>query len=131
MADQEGKMWKMGKFKHHAIQVDGFVGSIPITEDTDRSTLKDQVTVSLSEAAQGLDVHMAKLGKVKNENGEKFLAWTLISIDKNPDSDTATITIHVVDAGDASNTAVVTKSFDHSFKKHTEDKDANDTSEDA
>jgi hypothetical protein len=130
MADQEGKMWKMGKFKHHAVQVDGFIGSIPITKDTDRSTIKDKVTVSLSEASQGLDVHMAKLGKVENENGEKFLAWTLVSIDKDSESDTVTFTIHVVDAGDASNTAQVTKSLDHSFKKwHGEEKGAKDTSE--
>jgi len=117
VADQEaGKMWKMGaKFhKFHTIQVDGFVGSIPITEDTDRVTLKDKVTVSLSEASQGLDVHMAKLGKVTNENGDKFLAWTLVSVDKN--EDTVTFTIHIVDAGDADNTAQITKEFDHSFK---------------
>lgn len=114
-----GKMWKMEKFhKFHTIQVDGFVGSIPITEDTDRASLKDQVTVSLSEASQGLDVHMAKLGKITNENGDKFLAWTLVSVDKN--DDTITLTIHVVDAGDVDNTAQITKEFDHSFKKQHE-----------
>ncbi len=118
LAESGDKAWKMGpKFhKFHAIQVDGFVGSIPIAEDTDRATLKDLVTVSLSEAAQGLDVHMAKLGKVTNENGDKFLAWTLVSVDKN--DDTVTFTIHVVDAGDADNTAQITKEFDHSFKMH-------------
>ena len=115
LAESGEKAWKMGKFhKHHTIQVDGFVGSIPITEDTDRASLKEQVTVSLSEASQGLDVHMAKLGKVTNENGEKFLAWILASADKN--DDTVTFTIHVVDAGDADNTAQITKEFD--FKKY-------------
>jgi hypothetical protein len=131
VADQEaGKMWKMGaKFhKHHAIQVDGFVGSIPITEDTDRATLKDQVTVSLSEASEGLDVQMAKLGKVTNEDGDKFLAWTLFSMDK-ADSDTITITIHVVDAGNAENTAQITKQFDHPFKYKESDKEDSETSE--
>lgn len=124
LAESGEKAWKMGKFhKHHTIQVDGFVGSIPITEDTNRASLKEQVTVSLSEASQGLDVHMAKLGKVTNENGEKFLAWTLVSVDKN--DDTVTFTIHVVDAGDADNTAQITKEFDHSFKKqHDSDEKA-------
>jgi hypothetical protein len=124
LAESGEKAWKMGKFhKHHIIQVDGFVGSIPITEDTDRASLKEQVTVSLSEASQGLDVHMAKLGKVTNENGEKFLAWTLVSVDKN--DDTVTFTIHVVDAGDVDNTAQITKEFDHSFKKqHDSDEKA-------
>ena len=122
LAESGDKAWKMGKFhKHHAIQVDGFVGSIPITADTDRATLKDLVTVSLSEASQGLNVHMAKLGKVTNENGEKFLAWTLASVDKN--EDTITFTIHVVDAGDADNTAQITKEFDHSFKKQHDSDD--------
>lgn len=123
LAESDGdKAWKMGaKFhKYHTIQVDGFVGSIPITEDTDRASLKEQVTVSLSEAAQGLDAHMAKLGKVTNENGDKFLAWTIFSMDKNADSDTVTITIHVVDAGNAENKAQITKEFDHSFEKQHE-----------
>ncbi|HEX9845693.1 MAG TPA: hypothetical protein VGA92_04440 [Candidatus Nitrosotenuis sp.] len=124
LAESGDNAWKMGKFhKHHTIQVDGFVGSIQITEDTDRATLKDKVTVSLSEASQGLDVHMAKLGKVTNENGDKFLAWTLVSVDKN--EDTVTFTIHVVDAGDADNTAQITKEFDHSFKtEHDSDEKA-------
>lgn len=135
LAESGDKAWKMGKFhKYHAIQVDGFVGSIPITEDTDRATLKDLVTVSLSEASQGLDVHMAKLGKVTNENGDKFLAWTLFSMDKDADSDTVTVTIHVVDAGDAENTAQITKQFDHPFKYKNENHDwegSSDKSEDA
>jgi hypothetical protein len=126
----QGKMWKMGKFhKHHAIQVDGFVGSIPITKDTDKATLKDKVTVSLSDAAQGLDVQKAMLGKVKNEKGEKFLAWTMFSMDK--DSDKATITIHVVDAGNADNKAQITKEFNHSFKKEQRESKTSDTSENA
>jgi hypothetical protein len=122
LAESGDNAWKMGKFhKYHTIQVDGFVGSIPITEDTDRATLKDKVTVSLSEASQGLDVHMAKLGKVTNENGDKFLAWTLVSVDKN--EDTVTFTIHIVDAGDADNTAQITKELDHSFKKQHDSDD--------
>lgn len=112
------KMWKTGaKFhKHGAFQVEGFVGSIPITEDSDKSSIKDQITVSLSEAAQGLDVQKGKIGIVANENGDKFVVWKLISVDRDADSETATITIHIVDAGDAENKAEITKEIDHSFK---------------
>ena len=88
--------WKDGA-KHHKghmkIQVDGFVGSIPIPEDIDRDSykdLKDQVTVSLSEAAQGLDVMKGSIGIAVNENSEKFVVWKLVSIDKDEDSETAT-----------------------------------------
>lgn len=101
--------------KFMGIQVDGFVGSIPITEDTDRQTLKDKVTVSLSEAANGLDVVGGHIGIAVNEKGEKYLVWTLASIDKDPESETATATIYIVDAGDSDNTAQVTKEFDHSM----------------
>lgn len=103
--------------KFMGVQVDGFVGSIPITEDTDRQTLKDQVTVSLSEAANGLDVMGGHIGVAVNENGEKYLVWTLASIEKDPESETATATIYIIDAADSSNTASVTKEFDHSMIK--------------
>ena len=114
--------WKDGA-KHHKghmkIQVDGFVGSIEIPEDIDRESykdLKEQVTVSLSEAAQGLDVMKGSIGIAVNENGEKFVVWKLVSIDKDENSETATATIHVVDAADSDNTATVTKEFDSSMK---------------
>ena len=112
--------WKDGAkhHKHMAIQVEGFVGSIPVPEDIDRESkkaLKDQVTVSLSEAAQGLDVKIGKIGIAANENEDKFLVWKLVSIDTE-DSETKTATIYIVDAGDASNTAQVTKEFDPSMK---------------
>lgn len=103
--------------KFMGVQVEGFVGNIPITEDTDKQTLKDQVTVSLSEAAKDLDVVGGHIGIAVNENGEKYLAWILTSIDKDPESDTATITTYVVDAGDASNTTQVTKEIDFSMIK--------------
>jgi hypothetical protein len=104
------KQHKMNK----VIEVEGFVGSIQITEDSDKQALKDQVTVSLSEAADGLDVMGGHIGVVTNEDGDKFLAWTLKSIQKDSESETATATIYVVDAGDADNTATVTKEFDRS-----------------
>ena len=99
---------------HKAVEVEGFVGSIHITEDFDKQALKDQVTVSLSEAAEGLDVIGGKIGVAINENGYKYIAWTLKSIEKDSESETVTATIYVVDAGDAGNTAVVTKEFDRS-----------------
>ncbi|WP_420545509.1 hypothetical protein [Nitrosopumilus sp.] len=102
------------KKMHKVIKVEGFVGSIQITEDSDRQTIREQVTVSLSEAAQGLDVRGGHIGVVANENGDKFLAWILKSIDRDSESETVIATIYVVDAGDASNTATVTKEFAHS-----------------
>ena len=42
---------------YRVVDVDGFVGSIQITEDADRQSLKDQVTVSLSEAADWIGCH--------------------------------------------------------------------------
>ncbi|QMU54837.1 MAG: hypothetical protein GKS07_08080 [Nitrosopumilus sp.] len=99
---------------HKVIEVEGFVGSIQITENTDRQALKDQVTVSLSEAADGLDVMGGHIGVVTNENDDKFLAWTLKSVQKDSESETAIAIIHIVDAGDAENTTTVTKEFDRS-----------------
>jgi len=114
--------WKDGA-KHDKGQmvtkVDGFVGSITIPEDMtveSHKALKDQVTVLLSEAAQGLDVMKASLGIAVNEKGEKFLVWKLVSIDKDENSDIITATINVVDAADPTNKATVTKEFDHSMK---------------
>ena len=116
-------MWKDDGAKHHKkhmmIKVEGFSGSIPVPEDIDRESfkdLKDQVTVSLSEAADGLDVMRGSIGIAVNENGEKFVVWKLVSIDENADSDTITATIYVVDAADATNTATVVKEFDPSMK---------------
>ena len=97
---------------HKVIEVEGFVGSIQITEDSDKQSLKDQVTVSLSEAANGLDVVGGHIGVAVNENGDKFLAWTLKSIEKDSESETVIATIYVVDAGDSNNTTIVTKEID-------------------
>ena len=104
---------------HKVIEVEGFVGSIQITEDSDKQSLRDQVTVSLSEAADGLDVRGGHIGVVTNENGDKFLVWTLKSIQRDSESETVTATIYVVDAGDADNTAIKTKELDRakSYRK--------------
>ncbi len=98
---------------HWAIPVEGFVGSIEITEDDTKETIKDQVTVSLSDAAAKYpDVKKAKLGIAVNEDGDKFLVWKLVEFNKDSDSETAMMTINIVDAGDADNTTTVTKEFD-------------------
>ncbi|MEM4252851.1 MAG: hypothetical protein QXE84_04940 [Candidatus Nitrosotenuis sp.] len=122
IASSDGEnTWKGTKhFKHRALQVDGFVGSIPVTEGSDKKALKEKVTVSLSEASQGLDVQGGHIGIVTNENGERFLAWSLVSMDK--DSERMSMTIHIVDAGNAENTVQITKHLDHSWKiKHQDD----------
>ena len=56
------------------------------------------------------------IGVAVNENGEKFLAWALISIERDSESETATATIYVVDAADVTNTTSITKEFDRSHK---------------
>lgn len=118
LAESDAKKHTSAKYhKFHAVQVDGFVGSIQLTADTNKAALKDKVTVSLSEASDGIDAVKASIGIVSNENGDKFLAWTLVSVDKGENSDTATITIHVVDAGNADNKAQITKELDASKYK--------------
>jgi len=119
-AQQNGK-------KHMPIQVEGFEGSIQITDDSDRQEIKSQITVLLSEAAAGLDVHKAHLGVVVNENDDRFLVWILANVEKDAEFETAIATIYVVDAGDLSNTATITKEIDLSEKtrdgKRTRDGD--------
>ena len=101
------------KMMHHHVKVEGFTGSIQVTEDSDKHALKDQVTVSLSEAASGLDVMGGHIGIVENENKETFVVWILKSVQMDRESGSMTVTIHVVDAADAANTATVTKEPDH------------------
>ncbi len=114
--DMNGKWTDQKNNKmHKVVEVGEFVGSIQITEDTDKQALKDQVSVSLSEAADGLDVMGGHIGVAVNENGDKFLVWTLISIEKDSESETATATIYVVDAGNVNNTTTITKEIDHSM----------------
>ena len=101
---------------HWAIPVPGFEGKIPIPEEMDREahkTLKEKVTVSLSDAAADYpNVKKAKLGMAVNEDGEKFLVWKLVEFKRDAESETGTMTIHIVDAGNADNAATITKDFD-------------------
>lgn len=104
--------------KHMAIMVEGFEGSVPAPDRMDIESYdraRAMATVTLSEAASGLDVVRGELGIVSNEDGERFLAWSLLSMEKEDGSDTVTATVHIVDAGDASNTAVMTHEFDASY----------------
>jgi len=115
--DMHGKWGGQKQHKmYKVIDVEEFVGSIQITEDTDKQALKDQVSVSLSEAADGLDVMGGHIGVAVNENGEKFLVWILKSVEKDSESESVTVTIYVVDAANADNTTTVTKEFDRSMK---------------
>jgi hypothetical protein len=110
----DNKMDQKHKKMHKVIEVDGFVGSIQITEDADRQALKNQITVSLSEAASGLDVVGGHIGAAINEGGDKYLVWTLKSIEKDSESGIVTVTIHVIDAADVTNTTTVTREVDQS-----------------
>lgn len=123
----EDKMRYDSKKQHHmTIKVEGFTGAIAIpemTEETDMKAvhedLKSKVTVKFSKAAAlaedaGLDVMKGSIGMAVNENGDKFVAWMLAEM--NMESDTMSTAVFVVDAADATNTAHVTKEFDHSMK---------------
>ena len=109
--------------RHHAILVEGFVGVIPVPEEMTSDTrgeLKDQVTISLGQAVSvaednGLvDAMKAGIGIAKDGEGNKYVVWTIASMDKDSESETMTANIFVVDAGNAANFTTVTKEFDHS-----------------
>ncbi|MDH3361564.1 MAG: hypothetical protein OEL56_04105 [Nitrosopumilus sp.] len=123
----EDKMKYDSKKHHMTIKVKGFTGAIPIpemTKETDMKAvhedLKSKVTVKFSEAASlaedaGLDVMKGSIGIAVNENGDKFVVWTLVEINMESKSETMSTTVFVVDAADATNTTQVTKEFDHSM----------------
>ena len=148
----EGKNWTNGdgaydhakkmQKGHMAITVEGFTGSIIVpdmSEVDDKKTaheaLKGQVTVKLSEAAAaaenaGLDVMKASIGMAINENDERYVVWTLTEMNKDSESETMSKTIFVIDAADVTNTAQVTKEFDHSMmaeKRQSHGKDYKNT----
>ena len=47
----------------------------------------------------------------------KNFLWKLVEVNRDSESQTATITIHVVDAADAENTTTVTKEFTPKFDR--------------
>lgn len=108
---------------HHVILVEGFTGTIQIPEEMTKETheeLKNQVTVSLGQAvsiaeSNGLtDAMKASIGIAENGEGNKYVVWTIASMNKDVESETMTANIFVVDAGDATNFTTFTKTFDHS-----------------
>ena len=123
----EDKMRHDSKKHHMTIKVEGFTGTITIPEMTEETymkavheELKTQVTVKFSEAAAlaedaGLDVMKGSIGMAVNENGDKFVVWTLAEMNVESESETMNTTMFVVDAADAINTTQVTKEFDHSM----------------
>ena len=114
-----------GYAKYHkkpwAVQVSNdFVGNIPITEDSTHQSLKDQITITLSEAASKYpDAKKAKLGIAVNDNG-KYVVWKVIEMTMDSETNTKSMMIHVIDAGaesiDKAATEDVQKEFDHSTK---------------
>ena len=106
---------------HWAIQVEGVQGSLQITENVDKAELKAKV-IPLSQAADGVDAQKASLGIAVNENGEKYLVWKLVSINKDLETETASATIYIVDAGNGEKLGEITKEFDSSMK-YTRDGD--------
>ena len=128
---------------HMAITVEGFTGSIAVPDMSEvedknaaHEALKGQVTVKFSEAAAaaenaGLDIMNGSIGIVSNENDERYVVWTLTEMNKDSESETMSKTIFVVDAANVTNTAQVTKEFDHSMmmteKRQTHGKDYKNT----
>ncbi|MDH3676781.1 MAG: hypothetical protein OEQ12_00575 [Nitrosopumilus sp.] len=81
--DEDKRPFADNDGKNMPVQVGSFMGSIEITEDSTREKIISQVTVSLSEVADGLDVYKAHLGIVVNENDDKFLIWILVNFEKD------------------------------------------------
>lgn len=113
---KEDKMKDDKHDKSDKMIVEGFVGELQLTQDIDKKALKDMVSVSLSNAAQGLDVIKGELELIANENGEKFLVWKLKSVEKDPESDMKTKTIYIIDAANIDNAATITKEYEHKMK---------------
>ena len=111
-----------GPMGPHAITIEGFTGTIQIPKEMTMEThdsLKSQVKVSLSQAvsiaeANGFtDAMMASIGVVDNGADNKYLVWTITSMNKDAESKTMTANIFVVDAGNPANFVTTTKTFDH------------------
>ena len=106
--------------KHWTVQVSNDFKGIPIPEDATHQSLKDQITITLSEAASKYpDAKKAKLGIAVNDNG-KYVVWKVIEMTMDSETNTKSMMIHVIDARadtlDAAATEDVQKEFDHSTK---------------
>ena len=109
-----------------AILVEGFTGKVVVPKEMTpeiHDVLKSQVTVSLGQAvsvaeSNGVtDAIKAGIGIAKDGEDNKYVVWTITSMNKDTESETMTASIFVVDAGNADNFTTVTKTFDHSKMK--------------
>jgi len=106
--------------KHWTVQVSNDFKGIPIPEDATHQSLKDEINISLSQAASKYpDAKKAKLGIAVNDNG-KYVVWKVIEMTMDSETNTKSMMIHVIDAGaesiDKAATEDVQKEFDHSTK---------------
>ena len=106
--------------KHWTVQVSNDFKGIPIPEDATHQSLKDEINISLSQAASKYpDAKKAKLGIAVNDNG-KYVVWKVIEMTMDSETNTKSMMIHVIDARadtlDAAATEDVQKEFDHSTK---------------
>lgn len=88
-------------------QVEGFEGSVTMPEYVTPEDVMDarhQITVSLSEAAEGRDVVGGFTNVVTGQDDQNFLVWYLIGIDE----DYTTMTLHIIDVTDVNNYVVIT-----------------------
>ena len=118
-------MGPKGPMGPHAITIDGFSGSIAIPQDITKDTrdsLKDQVVVTLLQAVNiasdngFVDGMSANLGVVDDGAGNKYLVWTITSIDRDAETGAVTCNVFVVDARDPTKFAQTTQTFDHPMK---------------
>jgi len=106
--------------KHWTVQVSNDFKGIPIPEDATHQSLKDEINISLSQAASKYpDAKKAKLGIAVNDNG-KYVVWKVIEMTMDSETNTKSMMIHVIDARadtlDSAATEDVQKEFDHSTK---------------
>ena len=124
--DEKSHHGPKGMMGPHVITIDGFSGAVALPQEMTKEShdaLKDAITVTLSQAASiaeenGLtDSMMAHIGVVDDGEGNKYLAWIVSSMNKDDDTSTMTANIFVVDAGNASNFAQTSNTFDHFMMK--------------
>jgi len=106
--------------KHWTVQVSNDFKGKPISEDVTHQSLKDEINISLSQAASKYpDAKKAKLGIAVNDNG-KYVVWKVIEMTMDSETNTKSMIIHVIDARadtlDTAATEDVQKEFDHSTK---------------
>jgi len=94
-ADSEGRDYQ----KYRTVQIGDAVGTLEITDNTDREELVAGAMSAEDIAAQYPDAYKAKLAEAANNDDRYFLVWKVISHGYDAEADTMTKTIHVLDAG--------------------------------